>query len=90
MRILFHIFFNILNGVNNSGMVAVVKLCADLLQRELCDLTNHVNCHLTRVGNRVGTDRPFNVVRVDAIGAPDFADDPFDGHRYRLGVGPWP
>ena len=79
VAVFFHCFFNLLDGVDDGGVVPSTKFLPDGGKGHLGDLPHDVNGHLTGQGD---LGRPLfgaDVLRAHRKGAGHLADDPL--HR---------
>ena len=77
-------FFDLLDGVNDGGVVSAAEFLADLDHRHLCNLAHDVHGNLTCKGNICVTLGGLDIFRGNAVGAADFFNDFADGDRRRL------
>lgn len=77
-------FFDLLDGVNDGGVVSAAEFLADLDHRHLCNLAHDIHGDLARKGNICVALGGLDIFRGNAVGAADFFNDFADGDRRRL------
>ena len=82
--ILQELLFDLLNSVDDGGVVSAAEFLADLYHGHLCDLTNDVHGDLACEGNVCVALTGFDIIRRYAVCACNFFYDLADGDRCRL------
>lgn len=82
--IVFHLFFYLVEGVDDGGVIPSAKFLPNRSHGHLCDLPDHVDRHLSRFGDIGISFVGFDITGGDGIGARDLIDDFFNGDGHRL------